>query len=544
MNQKTKKTKSMMAVALTIFMVVSMLSGISYANAAGPATLTLVSSTPLDLTYPTTLQLGSTFTVQVNIANVEDLWGVNFDLTWNPDVVTVTKVQKGTFLTSEGAADMSPATAIDNVGGHFPSKFSHVLLERTGVTGGGLLTTITFEVQGFGNCDIALTDVKLLNPQNQEMTYNTPLPSLHVNNPTPAATAPTAAFTVTTNASISGQYITLPSGATTTAIVLDASSSTPGYDGKQAVPITNYSWVIHSVNGLFSDITATTKNVTISDIAPDELQITLNVTAPATNPPAGYVATAQTSRTYTIIQTASAGIDVYTQKGGVGPNAPGGKFGPQQQVVATAHVVFNGAPVAEKDVIFTVYTNSGAEYAYAVARTNTNGDATFSFRLPTPDTQLEIAFGANWAINAAVDISEITYTDSLKFEFNYIANIKNVTVSPSTVVRGTGQVQVTVNLDNSANVTGIVTFTVVDVNNVPIAVVTTTIAGSSVQVTLDIPNYAFVGQAKVNVNLLSAYPKAGGVPYCPQNGATVTFDSSGLFVSGVQNQPAQFAIGI
>jgi len=544
MNQKTNKTKFMMAVTLTIFMVVSMLSGISYANAAGPAVLGLNSSTPLDLTYPENLAIGSTFTVQVTVANIADLWGVNFDLTWNPDVVIVTRVQKGTFLTSEGAADMNPSTSIDNVNGHFPSKFSHVLLERTGVTGGGLLATITFTVQGFGTCDIALTDVKLLDSQNQaEITYAS-LPSLRVNNPTPPATAPTAAFTVTTDASISGQYITIPSGATRADMVFDASSSAAGYDGTQVVPITSYNWVIHSVHGLFSDITANTQKVTLTDVAPDELQITLTVTAPATNPPAGYVDTAQTSRTYTIIQTASSGIDVYTQKGGVGPNAPSGMFGPQQQVIATAHVIFDGAPVAEKDVIFTVYTNTGAEYAFAVARTNANGDATFSFRLPTPDTQLETAFGANWGIVVSVDISEITYTDSLKFEFNYVANIKDVTVSPSTVVRGTGQVQITVNIDNSANVAGIVTFTIVDINNVPIAVATTTIAGSSVQVTLDIPNYAFVGQAKVNVNLLSEYPKAGGVPYCPQNGAAVTFDSNGLFVSSVQNQPAQFLIGI
>ena len=544
MNQKTKKTKSIMAMALTVFMVVSMLSGINLANAAGPAVLTLVSSTPLDLTYPANLPLGSTFTVQVNIANVEKLWGVNFDLTWNPDVVTVTRIQKGTFLTSEGATDMSPPTAIDNVNGYFPSKFSQILLERTSVSGAGLLATVTFEVQGFGSCNIALTDVTLLDPQNIAIAYDTALPSLRVNNPTPPATAPTAAFTVTTDTGISGQYITIPSGASTTDMVLDASSSAPGYDGTQVVPITSYNWVIRSVNGLFSDITATTQKVTLNDIAPDELQITLTVTAQATNPPAGYVNTDQISRTYTIIQTASSGIDVFTQKGGVGPNAPGGMFGPQQQVVATAHVIFNGAPVAEKDVLFTVYTNSGAEYAYAVVRTNANGDAIFSFRLPTPDTQLETAFGANWVIDVAVDISEITYTDSLKFEFNYVANIKGVTVSPSTVIRGTGQVQITVDIDNVANVAGIVTFTVVDVNNVPIAVAATTIAGSSVQVTIDIPNYAFVGQAKVNVNLLSAYPKAGGVPYCPQNGAAVTFDSNGLFVSSVQNQPAQFFIGI
>jgi len=547
MNQKNGKIKSITAMALTIIMVVSMLSTLNLANATGPATLQLVSSTPLDLTYPVNLPLDSTFTVQVIVENIANLWGVSFNLAWNPDVVTVTRVQKGTFLTSEGAADMNPATAIDNENGCFKSAYSHVLLEDSGVSGTGILATITFQVMDFGSCDIVLIGVTLLDPQSphQNIAYSTPLPSLHVNNPTPPATAPTAAFTITTDVGISGQYITIPASASSANIVLDASSSGAGYDGSNVVPITNYEWVIHSVNGLFNDIIADTQIVTLNNIAPDVLEITLTVkalTGHAVNP-VGYVDTAQLSRTYTIIQAASSGIDVYTQNGGIGPNAPGGMFGPQQQVIATAHVIFNGAPVAQKDVIFTVYTNNGAEYAFDVVRTNANGDATFSFRLPTNDVQLDIAFGANWLIVVSVDISEIVYTDTCKFEFNYLANIQDVTVSPSTVIRGKDQVTITANIDNAANVNGIVTFTIVDSNNVPIAVASSTLSGSSVQVTLDIPNYAFVGQAKVNVNLLSAYPTAGGVPYCPQNGAVVTFDSNGLFVSSVQNQPAQFLIG-
>jgi hypothetical protein len=535
-----------MAMALTVIMVVSMLSTINFAAAAGPATLNLTSSTPLDLTYPANLPLKSTFTVQVNIANVENLWGLSFNLTWNPAVINATRVQKGPFLTSGGASDMQPPTVIDYDNGCFKSTFSHVLLEIASVSGEGLLATVTFEVIDFGSCDIVLKDVVLIGPgDHPEIEYG-PLPLLHVNNPTPPATAPVAAFTVATDVGISGQFITIPASASSANIELDASSSTAGYDGSNSVPITSYAWVIHSVNGLFSDITANTKVVNLVNIAPDVLDITLTVKAlidPTGVKPVGYVDTAQISRTYTIIQAASSGIDVFTQNGGVGPNAPGGIFGPQQQVIATAKVIFNGAPVAQKDVVFTVYTNNGAEYAYEVVRTNANGEATFSFRLPTNDVQLDTAFGANWLIIASVDISEIVYTDTCKFEFNYLANIQDVTVSPSTVIRGKDQVTITATIDNAANVNGIVTFTIVDSNNVPVAVASTSLSGSSVQVTLDIPNYAFAGQAKVNVNLISAYPSAGGVPYCPQNGAVVTFDSNGLFVSSVQNQPAQFIIG-
>ncbi|MCL2643385.1 MAG: hypothetical protein FWD52_07765 [Candidatus Bathyarchaeota archaeon] len=548
MNQKTKNLKSMIAMTLTIIMVVSMLSTLSAVTATDDLPfLTLKPSTNVDLTYPAYLEEGSTFTVQVNIANVKNLWGLNFDLTWNPDVITITRVQKGDFLISGGVTDIYMAPTFDHVNGRFGGNFAQTLMEYEGVSGEGTLAIVTFTVKDFGTCNIALTNVLLFDdtPFNPQPMAYAPLPSIRVNNPTPPASAPTAAFTVTADVSISGQYITIPSSASSANIELDASISGAGYDGTNTVPITSYSWVIHSVNGRFSDIIADTQKITLNNVEPDVLEITLTVkalTGKAVDPP-GYVNTAQISRTYTIIQAASSGIDIFTQNGGIGPNAPGGIFGPQQQVAATARVIYNGAPVAQKDVIFTVYTNNGAEYAYDVVRTDAKGEATFYFRLITNDGQLDASFGANWLIVASVDISEVVYSDTCRFEFNYLANIKDVTVSPSTVIRGQDTVTITANIDNKANVDGIVTFTLVDACNVPIAATSTTISSGSVQITINIPNYAFVGQAKVNVNLLSAAPKDGGVPYCPQNGANVTFDSNGLFVSSIQNQPAQFLIG-
>ncbi len=552
MKSRNHKIKSTIAMTLALFMVVSMLSVVSPVLAAGNATLSLVPSTPINLTYPSTLPIGSTFTVQVNVADVQNLWGVNFGMTWNPAIVHVTKVQKGNFLTSNGDADASPATTIDNVAGTFPGGFSDVLLTSGSVSGSGTLATITFQVDGFGSGDITITSAKLLDPSTNhaEMLIDTTIPySVPMNNPTPPPSAPTAAFTASaTPATVSGTYITIPSSATSTSIVLDASSSTAGFDGLHSVAVNGWSWTIHSVGGKFADITETTQTVTLNNVVADDLAVSLTVTASESNPPAGYVSTNQISRTYSVLQQAASGIDVITQQGGTGPNAPSGPFGPQQNIVTTATVIFNGAPVAQKDVVISVFTNNGTQYAYQTARTNGTGQCTVSFRLPTPDTKLDQMFGRNWTIIASVDVSEVIYTDSCKFEFNYLANIAAITVAPGTVIRGTGQITIDATISNITNVQGaVVTFTVVDVNNVPIAAATVSPAltgSTAVEQTLSIPNYAFCGQAKIYVNVLSGYPAASpaGVPYCPQNGAVVTFDSNGNFVSSIQNQPAQFII--
>lgn len=552
---KTLKTKSIIAMALALFMVVSMLSVAAPVKALGNATLSLVPSTPIDLTYPAVLPIGSTFTVQVNVGNAQNLWGVNFGMTWNPAVVQVTKVQKGNFLTSMGDADASPATTIDNVAGTFPGGFSDVLLTTGSVSGDGNLATVTFKVIGFGSGSITITSAKLLDPtpSHAQETIDTAIPySIHMNNPTPPPSAPTAAFTISaTTATVSGTYITIPSSASSTNIVLDASTSTGGFDGLVSVPVNGYSWTIHSVGGKFTDVTATTATVSLTNVVADDIVVSLTVTATEANPPTGYVSTSPVlQRTYSVLQAAASGIDVFTQQTGTGPGAFGGYFGPQQDIIANAAVIFNGAPVAQKDVVFAIYTNNGQQFAIQTARTNSSGMCTVDFRLPTLDTKLDASFGGNWTIITSVDVSQVIYSDYAKFNFNYLANIAGVTALPSTVVRGAGQITIDATVTNSINLPGtVVTFTVVDVNNVPIAStsVTPALTGSTlVEAKLAIPNYAFCGQAKIYVNVLSSNPAANpaGVPYCPQNGAVVTFDSNGLYVSSVQNQPQQFIVSL
>ena len=537
MNTKLFNNKSVIALTLALLMVVPMLLAAAPVKAAGNATLSLVPSTNINLTYPNTLP--STFTVQVNIANGQSVWGVNAALAWNPVVVKETACVKGTYLSSVDS-DASPAPVVDQVAGTV--TFSDVLLSTASANGAGTLFTVTFQTVGFGTGSISLTMVKLLDPTTSHNieAIDTAIPlSIPLSNPTPPPHAPVAAYTiaVASPATLNGQYINIPNTASSATITLDATSSTGGFDGLVNVPISAYSWTIHSVGGKFADMHPTSATVTLANVVADDIVVSLTVSATETNPPPAYTVNTNTIGpvTYHVLQAAASGIDVVTQNGGAGPNAAGGFFGPQQDVVLTATVIFNGAPVAQKLVNFEVYDNNGVAFAFLTATTNAQGVASVDFRLPTIDTGVAQAFG-NWRIVATVDVSQVQYVDVCTFTFTYLLNIGTVTPAPTSVVRGTGSVTISAQVIAQVPTTGTqVTFTVVDINNVPVGcadVVSSLGTGTTVVAAgaMHIPNYAFVGQAKIYINALTPL----GLPYCPQNGVNPT--------TYVQNQPTQFSV--
>jgi len=132
-------------------------------------------STSVYLTVDSTpTKIGDIFIASINVADVEDLWGWNAHISWNPDVLRATKTAKGPFLTSEGAGDMYTPVVFDNDGGTFPSGLSQVLLERSSVSGGGVLVRISFEVIGTGNADLTLRSLRLLDsngPNNRDIPF-------------------------------------------------------------------------------------------------------------------------------------------------------------------------------------------------------------------------------------------------------------------------------------------------------------------------------------------------------------------------------------
>ena len=134
-------------------------------------TPTFASSTPTVFVNPpdTIAVPGSAFTVNIDIADVEDLYGYGFKLGWSPiPLLQVINVEYGGFLgelmdPSQFVATVFPLQGYVDVG-------CALLGAVPGVSGDGTLATITFLVKQDGSGVLDLYDTGLLNSQQQPIT--------------------------------------------------------------------------------------------------------------------------------------------------------------------------------------------------------------------------------------------------------------------------------------------------------------------------------------------------------------------------------------
>lgn len=103
-------------------------------------------------------------------------------------------------------------------------------------------------------------------------------------------------------------------------------------------------------------------------------------------------------------------VDVYTQRGGVGPNATGGEFAAGEQVILTAIATYNNFSVQHVAVAFQVLNPDNGTEAILSALTDENGTARTDFRIP----HLPQSEGV-WTVIASVDISSQTASDTVSF---------------------------------------------------------------------------------------------------------------------------------
>ena len=106
---------------------------------------------------------GYRFTVEIRVYDVLNLWGYQFWLAFNPEVLHGVKVENGPFLGSAGSPVLvAPGPGFDNEVGEL--KLFGAVIFFTGEPphnkylpdGDGLLATVTFEVVGNGCSDITL----------------------------------------------------------------------------------------------------------------------------------------------------------------------------------------------------------------------------------------------------------------------------------------------------------------------------------------------------------------------------------------------------
>jgi len=102
----------------------------------------------------------SAFSLEIAIANVVDLFAFQFDLGFDPLVLSATGTAEGAFLPGGGTTVPIPGT-IDNIGGAITGT-ADALTGFSGVSGSGVLATVAFQSIGDGTSPISLFNVLLL----------------------------------------------------------------------------------------------------------------------------------------------------------------------------------------------------------------------------------------------------------------------------------------------------------------------------------------------------------------------------------------------
>jgi hypothetical protein len=106
---------------------------------------------------------GDTITLEVMVSDVTDLFGFQFDINYNNEVLEFQKAQQGTFLNNNGAEN---TFCVDYKTS--PGLVKNIVCTRfgsLGLEGSGLLETLTFKAIATGESDITLANVKLADPK-------------------------------------------------------------------------------------------------------------------------------------------------------------------------------------------------------------------------------------------------------------------------------------------------------------------------------------------------------------------------------------------
>lgn len=125
----------------------------------------------------------------------------------------------------------------------------------------------------------------------------------------------------------------------------------------------------------------------------------------------------------TLVRANNGGnIDVYTERGGKGPNVSSGPFMLGEQVILYANVTYasdtyGSSPEVGKWVTFAVdYPNGATGTFYGV----TDGDGIASCNLLIP---VDTDYLGTWTVTATVDVAGDSCIDTMTFEVNPIQQV-------------------------------------------------------------------------------------------------------------------------
>jgi hypothetical protein len=126
----------------------------------------------------------------------------------------------------------------------------------------------------------------------------------------------------------------------------------------------------------------------------------------------------------TVFLSITPTLDLYTQRGGVGPNQPGGYFKLGEEVDFVSIVTYNGNPVQSKLVAFQLINPANQTLTTRTAITDQNGEATLSFIISNSLISL-----GTWVAISSVDVAKEVVLDTLTFQVTQAIPVGGFSIS-------------------------------------------------------------------------------------------------------------------
>jgi hypothetical protein len=97
-----------------------------------------------------TVEPGEQFTININVQPNNAIAGMQFDLSFNPDIVTIDSITEGNLLTQHGASTYFNTGTIDNVAGTVTGVFGVIISSGQAITTAGTFAVITMTAGSSG----------------------------------------------------------------------------------------------------------------------------------------------------------------------------------------------------------------------------------------------------------------------------------------------------------------------------------------------------------------------------------------------------------
>lgn len=242
--------------------------------------------------------------------------------------------------------------------------------------------------------------------------------------------------------------------------------------------------------------------------------------------------------------TSGGDIDLFTQKdpySGKGKDLRSDAFGPEEITILYALATYNNMPLQNFLVAFQVTLPSNASFTLTT-RTNSSGVAKVNFTIMTPPISInESDIFGEWHVVATVQVESVTYQDTMAFKVDWIVKLLSVRTIDENLTYRTyfgkgGDVGFEVTLRNIAMILKRATLALVIYDELSVPINYTEAHNFDVQPNeklvfvyfkLQVPLYAYTGNATVFVSALTCPANQTGVAYCPPISASFFIRSLG-----------------